>query len=154
MTLREAGQQAGGMLFSTVSTAIRRLERRATTDPALLALQTRLIQLGMTIPLTPSLQGLDNNPGEAYARIWVGERWNRMERWFENGVRRIHCLPWEASNGLRWAKLLADLRAAGRAMPIKDSLIAATALVHGLAVVTRNTRDFENSDVKVTNPFA
>jgi hypothetical protein len=83
-----------------------------------------------------------------------GNRRRRLERWFEEGVRRIHCLPWEASNGLRWAKLLADLRAAGRAMPVKDSLIAATALVHGLVVATRNTHDFENVGVKVVDPFA
>ena len=52
------------------------------------------------------------------------------------------CLPWLAQTGVRWARLLADLRAARKAMPIKDSLIAATALVHDLVVVTRNTRDF------------
>jgi len=86
-------------------------------------------------------------------RLPPGHRRWRLERWFEEGVRRIHCLPWEASNGLRWAKLLADLRAAGRAMPVKDSLIAATALVHGLVVATRNTRDFENAGVKVADPF-
>jgi len=82
-----------------------------------------------------------------------GNRRRRLEHWFEEGVRGIHCLPWEASNGLRWAKLLADLRAAGRAMPVKDSLIAATALVHGLIVATRNTRDFENAGVKVADPW-
>ncbi|HUH79724.1 MAG TPA: hypothetical protein VLZ06_00225 [Solirubrobacteraceae bacterium] len=45
--------------------------------------------------------------------------------------------------GLPWAELLAALRAAGRAMPVKDSLIAATALSAGLTVVTLNRRDFE-----------
>ena len=84
----------------------------------------------------------------------AGNRRRGLEHWFEEGVRRVHCLPWEAACGLRWAKLLADLRAAGRAMPIKDSLIAATALVHGLTVATRNTHDFENAGVKVVNPFA
>jgi hypothetical protein len=39
-------------------------------------------------------------------------------------------------------------------MPIKDSLIAATALVHRLTVATQNRRDFEKAGVKVTNPFA
>jgi predicted nucleic acid-binding protein len=38
-------------------------------------------------------------------------------------------------------------------MPIKDSLIAATALVHGLAVATRNTADFAIAGVEVINPF-
>jgi toxin FitB len=38
-------------------------------------------------------------------------------------------------------------------MPIKDSLIAATALVHGLAVATRNPADFVNAGVRVADPF-
>ena len=38
-------------------------------------------------------------------------------------------------------------------MPIKDSLIAATALVHGLTVVTRNRVDFENADLTIIDPF-
>jgi hypothetical protein len=39
-------------------------------------------------------------------------------------------------------------------MPIKDSLIAATALVHGLTVATRNRTDFEKAGVKIVDPFA
>jgi predicted nucleic acid-binding protein len=77
-----------------------------------------------------------------------------LERWFDSGVRRIHCLPWDAETGLRWAQLLAGLRAAGHAMPIKDSLIAATALVHGLAVVTRNRVDFAKAGLRIVDPFA
>ena len=83
-----------------------------------------------------------------------GKRRARLERWFDAGVQRLHCLPWEAETGLRWAELLARLRASGRAMPIKDSLIAATALVHGLVVATRNRTDFEKAGVKVVDPFA
>jgi hypothetical protein len=84
----------------------------------------------------------------------IGKRRARLERWFEQGVERIHCLPWDAITGLRWARLLAELRASGRAMPIKDSLIAATALVHGLPIATRNRRDFENAGVAVVDPVA
>ena len=82
-----------------------------------------------------------------------GKRRRRLEEWFDEGVARILCLPWEAATGLRWAKLLADLRTAGKAMPVKDSMIAATALVHDLTVVTRNTRDFEKTGLKVLDPF-
>lgn len=83
-----------------------------------------------------------------------GMRRTRLERWFDAGVQRLHCLPWEAEHGLRWAKLVAALRASGRAMPVKDSLIATTALVHDLVVVTRNREDFQKSGVKMMDPFA
>jgi predicted nucleic acid-binding protein len=83
-----------------------------------------------------------------------GKRRDRLELWFQEGVERLHCLTWEAATGLRWAQLLADLRASGRSMPIKDSLIAATALTHGLAIATLNRRDFENAGVEIVDPFA
>lgn len=82
-----------------------------------------------------------------------GKRRARLESWFDAGARRLHCLPWEAATGLRWAELLAELRASGLAMPIKDSLIAATALRHDLVVATRNEGDFEKAGVRVLNPF-
>ncbi len=83
-----------------------------------------------------------------------GRRRTRLERWFEAGVQRLSCLPWDAATGLRWAELLAALQRSGRAMPVKDSLIAATALVHGLAIATRNRVDFEKAGVRVVDPFA
>jgi len=109
---------------------LRRHERRIVIDPIVLG----EIRFGIHL-LSP------------------GRRRRRLERWFEEGVTRVVCLPWDAATGLRWAKLLADLRAAGRSMPVKDSLIAATALVHGLTVVTRNARDFQKAGVKVVDPF-
>lgn len=73
----------------------------------------------------------------------------RLEHWFNQRVSKLACLPFDAVTGLRWAKLLADLRASGAAMPVKDSLIAATALVQGLVVATRNLHDFRYAGVKV-----
>jgi predicted nucleic acid-binding protein len=83
-----------------------------------------------------------------------GRRRSRLERWFEEGVRRLQCIPWEASTGLRWAGLLATLRTSGRAMPIKDSLIAATALSNRLTIATLNRRDFDAAGVRVIDPAA
>ena len=83
-----------------------------------------------------------------------GKKRTALERWFNAGVERLHCLPWEAGTGLKWAELLAHLRKTGTAMPIKDSFIAATAIVYGLAVVTRNRVDFAKAGVRVIDPFA
>jgi predicted nucleic acid-binding protein len=83
-----------------------------------------------------------------------GRRRARLERWFDEGVLRLQCVPWEHDVGLRWAELLAALRKAGRAMPVKDSLIAATALARGLTLATRNAADFERAGCRVVDPFA
>lgn len=50
----------------------------------------------------------------------------------------------------RWGRLVAE---AGRPVPAIDSLLAATALVHDLVLVTRNTRDFAGMPVQVFNPW-
>jgi toxin FitB len=39
-------------------------------------------------------------------------------------------------------------------LPVIDGLIAATAKVHNLTVVTRNAKGFERTGVQVLNPFA
>jgi toxin FitB len=83
-----------------------------------------------------------------------GNKRTALERWFDAGVQRLHCLPWEAETGLKWAALVARLRSSGKAMPIKDSLIAATALTHNLAVATRNSLDFAKAGVRIVDPFA
>jgi toxin FitB len=41
-----------------------------------------------------------------------------------------------------------------RPLPVIDALVAATARVHGMTVVTRNVKDFELAGVQVLNPFA
>jgi predicted nucleic acid-binding protein len=83
-----------------------------------------------------------------------GARRRKLEEWFDQGIRRIQCLPFDSAVGLRWAQLLADLRRRGRPMSIKDSLIAATALTHDLAVATLNRSDFEPAKVSLVDPSA
>ncbi len=83
-----------------------------------------------------------------------GKKRTSLEQWFAAGVQRLHCLPWDSDTGLRWAALLARLRTLGKAMPIKDSLIAATALLHDLTMATRNRTDFEKAGVRIVDPFS
>lgn len=59
-----------------------------------------------------------------------------------------------AKTAAHGAQLLADLKRKGRAMPVKGSLIAATALQFQLPVVTRNVKDFSFAGVRIMNPFA
>jgi predicted nucleic acid-binding protein len=52
-----------------------------------------------------------------------------------------------------WADLQHQLDEAGQRMPIEDSYIAATALRHGLTIVTGNDRHFRRPGLKIFNPF-
>jgi hypothetical protein len=82
-----------------------------------------------------------------------GKKRTALDQWFAAGVQRLHCLPWDSDTGLRWAALLARLRTLGKAMPIKDSLMAATVLQHELTMATRNRADFEKAGVTIVDPF-
>ena len=64
-------------------------------------------------------------------------------------------LPFDAAAARAFGRVAASLRQAGRKTQARsyDAMIAATALVNGLTVVTRNTRDFAHTSVKVFNPW-
>lgn len=51
----------------------------------------------------------------------------------------------------RWGRLVAQ---AGRPLPAIDSLLAATALAHGLTLITRNLKDFQHPDLAVVDPWS
>ena len=57
-------------------------------------------------------------------------------------------LPVDAATARRWGEL-----SAGRSLPVIDTLIAATAISHGLTLVTRNTRDVESTGVPLVDPW-
>jgi len=52
-----------------------------------------------------------------------------------------------------WAKMLAGLKSKALIRPSLDSMIEATALQHNLILVTRNEKNFRDSDVSVFNPW-
>lgn len=74
-----------------------------------------------------------------------------LRSWFNGHVLPAfsgRVLPVDTAVALRGALLhVPDPR------PVRDGLIAATALVHGMVVVTRNVADFEPSGVAVVNPW-
>lgn len=83
----------------------------------------------------------------------AGKRKKRLQLWFGEIRSTALCLDFDNNAASAWARLLAKLRSKGLAMPIKDSLIAASAIAHNLAVATRNTRDFKNAGIPVVDPF-
>jgi toxin FitB len=83
----------------------------------------------------------------------AGRRRKKLLDWFAAGVSQLNVIEIDAATSSIWARLLADLRRKGKAMPIKDSLIAATAKQYGLTIATRNTNDFRYAGVRVINPF-
>jgi predicted nucleic acid-binding protein len=54
---------------------------------------------------------------------------------------------------LRWRQLIEEGRKAGRTFAQPDLIIAATALEHGMTLVTRNTRDFTGIGLTIVNPW-
>ncbi len=83
----------------------------------------------------------------------AGRKRTRLLKWFAEGVQRFPVLDFDTAAADAWARLLAKLKQKGQAMPIKDSLIAAVAKHHKLAIVTRNVTDFQHAGVKLINPF-
>lgn len=72
------------------------------------------------------------------------ERWLRdVETGFEDRV-----LPVTLQIAVAWGR-----QQYAQPLPVIDALIAATARVHGMTVVTRNVKDFELAGVTVLNPF-
>jgi len=92
--------------------------------------------------------------GEIQAGIEMTRKQNptragELEVWLDAVAASWNVLPMDGVTFRRWAQLMH-----GRSDDlIEDAMIAATALVHGLTVVTRNVRDFKVLGVKTLDPF-
>ena len=89
-------------------------------------------------------------------RLEPGRRRDDLDYWLTDLILRYgaRILPVDLEVTERWASLAETARTLGRPSEMTDELIAATAQVHGLTVVTRNLRHFEHSGCRLLSPWS
>ena len=86
----------------------------------------------------------------------ASKRRSELERWFENDLLprfEGRILPVTRSIADRWGVLDGQCQVKGTPLNTADGMIAATAIEHGLTVVTRNIRDYAGLGVEALNPW-
>jgi toxin FitB len=84
------------------------------------------------------------------------ERRTRLQQWLERDLPEWfegRILTVDRSIGDRWESLRAQAQMKGRPVSIVDGLLAATAVEHGLTIVSRNVSDFAAVGLAVINPW-
>ena len=90
------------------------------------------------------------------AKLADGKRRTRLRSWVRRDlVDRFagRLLPVDLVVAGRWGTLIGESERRGVPLPVMDSLIAATCLVHELTAVTRNRADFERCGVECFSPW-
>ncbi|MGF1675090.1 MAG: PIN domain-containing protein [Rivularia sp. (in: cyanobacteria)] len=77
-----------------------------------------------------------------------------MEDRLRRGVCQCQVIPISLEIAKDAGELRGYLKTQGKPRTQADILIAATAKIHQLTLVTRNTKDFEECDISILNPFA
>ena len=88
-------------------------------------------------------------------RMQPGRRRRELQEWIEEAVRDFaaRIVPVDLETVRVWSQVTARASAAGRVVPATDGLIAATAIRHGLHVMTRNTPDFQATGALLIDPW-
>jgi toxin FitB len=89
-------------------------------------------------------------------RLRAGRRRGRLESWLQVDLPlrfQDRILPIDAAIADRWGTVSAIAAAKGKAVPVIDGLLAATALHHNLTLVTRNSSDVSGTGVPTVNPW-
>ena len=86
----------------------------------------------------------------------LSKRRAALEEWLERGLPawfESNLLPVTKAIADRWGRLTTEAKKRGISITTADGLIAATALEHGLAIVTRNVKDFADSGALIVDPW-
>ena len=89
-------------------------------------------------------------------RLPEGRKRKDLLEWIRQDVfRRFEgrILAIDERVALKWGEIQANAERQGRPLPVVDSLLTATALVHQLMIVTRDNADMEAGGVQVLNPW-
>lgn len=89
-------------------------------------------------------------------KIKEKQRRDRFEKWIEKDLTQQfenRVLPFDGMAAKIWGRLMGDGDRRGRTPSAADAQIAAVAIDHGLTLVTRNLKDFEQFDVKILSPW-
>jgi toxin FitB len=89
-------------------------------------------------------------------KIPEGPRKQALEEWLRDSlVERFESrlLPVDREISLAWGRLMAGASRKGISLGVMDGFFAATALVSGLTLVTRNVRHFERLEIQLLNPW-
>ena len=88
-------------------------------------------------------------------RLPNGKRKSQLQKWLTEVCDSMQgrILNFNVSVAHVWGQLKAKWDSDGVVVPSIDSQLAATAHRHGLALVTRNERDFRDCGIRVENPF-
>ncbi len=89
------------------------------------------------------------------ARLAAGRRRHEIEQWLAEAERYFaeHILPVDRDVARLWGELAARVSQTGHTISMADGLIAATAIHHGLRLMTRNVADFAATGVMLINPW-